>query len=232
MNDLEYLTKGKKYVTVKDWRPAQFHPSLLICLAPFSVRPIPLETYPMGSSSPHMLKGFDIPLCVGGGEPHWGRVLEMRPHQHYKGLLLGLSASAVQSSSQEPQNLQSLVTGNQAKESPLLLSGDDGSGKLESILRTLPQMPMWSSFSSGLLQGIISEAFEKSKKTTWVEHWSSSHWVQWWIVASSCVWQENPLWNPCWSGLSFLCLIRKSLSLVWMNRSMTLDVRLVRLTGQ
>ena len=88
------------------------------------------------------------------------------PYQHYKGSLLGLSASAVHGSSQEPQNLQSLVTGNQAKESPLLLSGDDGRGKLESILSTLPRMPMWSSFSSGLLRGTVSEAFEKSKKTT------------------------------------------------------------------
>ena len=69
-------------------------------------------------------------------------------------------------SSQEIQNIQSLVTGNQAKESPLLLSSDDGSGKLESILSTLPQMPMWSSFSSGLLRGTVSEVFEKSKKTT------------------------------------------------------------------
>jgi len=106
MNDLEYLTKGKKYVAVTDWRPAQLLPSLLVCLAPFPVGPVPLGAYPMGSSSLHMLKGLDVPLYVG--RPHWGRVLKMWPHQHYKGSLLGLSASAVHGSSQQIKNLHGL----------------------------------------------------------------------------------------------------------------------------
>ena len=92
------LTEGKKYVAVTDQRPAQLLPSLLICLAPFPVGPVPLGAYQMSSSSLHMLKGLDVPLYTG--RPHRGRILKMWPHQHYKGSLLGLSASAMHGSPQ------------------------------------------------------------------------------------------------------------------------------------